>query len=81
MPDKDRTNPPFPVVNVLTLEGSLVRTTQLIFINYCQDNLPSVSLETGADRKTPHLSLRVSGSGAGKRRQNSEQSTSPWVDD
>lgn len=30
---KDRTNPPFPVVNDLTLVESLVRTTQLIFIN------------------------------------------------
>lgn len=59
MPDKDRTNPLFPVVNDLTLEESLVRTTQLIFINYCQDNPAECETETGGDRKSPHLSLRV----------------------
>lgn len=44
MPDKECTNPPFPVINDLTLEESLVRTTQLIFINYCQDNPLSARL-------------------------------------
>lgn len=62
MPEKDRTNPLFPVVNDLMLEESVVRTTQLIFINYCQDKPP----ETGGDGESPHLSLRVYGCGAGK---------------
>lgn len=44
MPDKECTNPPFPAINHLTLEESLVRTTQLIFINYHRDNPPSARL-------------------------------------